>query len=97
MSRLGIGIWIWVIFAGVSAKALSVHGGYLALWRLPFQSWGNFQLFLDLVLALNLALAWMMADAKRRQIPVAPFLVLTVFAGSFGPLSYWLVREWRRD
>ena len=79
-------------FTGVSAWALFEHG-YLALWRLPFQDSGTLQMFCDLAVGMLLVSVWMVRDARKRQVRVAPFLVLTVAAGSLGPLLYLLRLE----
>ena len=51
-------------------------------------------LSVDLVLALAVAMGWMVADARRRGRAWAPFVLLTLCTGSAGPLLYLIVREW---
>ena len=50
---------------------------------------------MDLIIALSLFLIWMVFDAREREISVWPFVLITLTMGSFGPLLYLLVREWR--
>jgi hypothetical protein len=35
----------------------------------------------------------MAADARQRGLPAWPFIAMTVVMGSFGPLTYLVVRE----
>jgi hypothetical protein len=49
----------------------------------------------DLVIVCVLACGWMRRDASARGLPAWPFIVVTLVAGSFGPLLYLIVREWR--
>lgn len=48
--------------------------------------------FVDLVIALVLITVWMRMDAKATGRPFWPFVVVTLFFGSAGPLVYLLVR-----
>jgi len=50
------------------------------------------QILVDLVIALVLATGWLINDATRRGIPAWPFIAMTVFLGSIGPLVYLSVR-----
>nr|RAV90513.1 DUF2834 domain-containing protein [Aerococcus mictus]RAV90891.1 DUF2834 domain-containing protein [Aerococcus tenax] len=69
--------------------------GYLGILAPHFQSWGGAQVFVDLVIACLLACIWMINDARERGLPVWPFIVITLVGGSFGPLLYLALREWR--
>jgi len=69
--------------------------GYFGIFEPHFLSWGGAQVFVDLVIALSLFLIWMVFDAREREISVWPFVLITLTMGSFGPLLYLLVREWR--
>jgi len=46
----------------------------------------------DLVIALGLISVWVVQDARSRGAAFLPYLVLTVLAGSVGPLLYLLLR-----
>jgi uncharacterized membrane protein len=82
-----------LLFVGVSAWALFEHG-YAALWRLPFRDIGTFQIFVDLVVAVSLCLAWLVRDARRRGLSPLPYVVLTLAGGSLGPLAYlWRIER----
>jgi len=81
-------------FTALSAMAL-IDAGYFGIIRPHFQSWGGAQVFADLVILAVLACLWMRADARARGVAAWPFILITVFFGSFGPLMYLLVRAWR--
>jgi len=46
----------------------------------------------DLVIALTMVAVWMARDAAQRGVTVLPYLLLTIFLGSVGPLLYLLRR-----
>jgi hypothetical protein len=52
----------------------------------------SIQVLVDLVIALTLFLLWMFPDARRHGISPVPYVVITVLAGSFGPLLYLFKR-----
>lgn len=65
--------------------------GYLGLFEYQLATSAGWQVLADLVIVCVLAMAWMIADARRSGRTVWPYLLLTVFSGSFGPLLYLLV------
>lgn len=79
-------------FSVLTLAALWQHG-YWGIIAPHFQSFGGAQVFCDLVIALCLAMVWMWRDARAQQRNPWPFLVLTLAAGSFGPLLYLLTRR----
>jgi len=78
---------------GALTYAALADVGYLGILEPHFRSWGAGQVFADLVIALLLANIWIVADGRNRGINPWPFVVLTLVAGSFGPLAYLVVRE----
>ena len=48
--------------------------------------------FIDLVIALTMVGVWMVRDAAQRGATVLPYLLLTLFMGSMGPLIYLIGR-----
>jgi hypothetical protein len=42
--------------------------------------------FIDLLIALTMVALWMVRDAAQRGATVVPYLLLTLFLGSMGPL-----------
>jgi hypothetical protein len=81
-----------VLFGALSAIAVAQHG----VWGIiapHFRSTGPGQVFADLVISLTLAMIWMWHDAKVLGRNAWPWIVLTLAAGSFGPLIYLLTRR----
>lgn len=76
----------------VSILALLEHG-YWGIITHAFATFAGMQVLLDLVIALTLVLIWMWFDAKRNQRKFWPWALLTLTAGSFGPLFYLLCQK----
>lgn len=66
------------------------HDGYWGIFARQLQTWGGAQVLADLAIALCLVLAWLWKDARQTGRNPWPWLVLTLLAGSFGPLLYLL-------
>ncbi|MEP7343382.1 MAG: DUF2834 domain-containing protein [Acidobacteriota bacterium] len=81
-----------ILFGALTAAALWQHG-YWGIFAPHFQSFGGGQVLTDLVIALTLVMVWMWRDAKATGRSVWPWIVLTLAAGSFGPLVYLLTRK----
>lgn len=93
-ARLVVLLVVLVLFGALSGMAL-LDVGYLGIIEPHFQSWGAGQVLADLVILAVLSCFWMHGDAPTRGLSAWPFIVLTLVAGSFGPLTYLLVRELR--
>lgn len=74
-------------FSVLTALALW-HHGYWGILAPHFQSWGAAQVLVDLAIALTLVWVWLWRDARAHGRNPWPWVVLTVVAGSFGPLLY---------
>jgi hypothetical protein len=81
-----------ILFGALSAAALWQHG-FWGIIAPHFQSFGGGQVFADLVIALTLAMVWMWRDAKATGRNPWPWILVTLAAGSFGPLLYLLTRQ----
>ncbi len=46
----------------------------------------------DLLISLGLVATWLIRDARARGVSPLPYLVVTLFTGSIGPLLYLLRR-----
>jgi len=79
-------------FGALSAMAL-MEAGYLGIFMQHFQNYAGMQVLTDLVIVCVLAIIWMVRDAKTSGVNPWPFVVLTLVAGSFGPLFYLVARE----
>ena len=81
-----------ILFGALTMAALWQHG-YWGILAPHFQSFGGAQVFVDLVIALSLFLAWMWRDAKATGRNPWPWVFATLALGSFGPLVYLLTRK----
>jgi hypothetical protein len=81
-------------FSALTLRALEVHG-YFGFFAALLATPAGILAFADLVIALSLAALWMWNDARERELPVWPYLALTLVFGSAGPLAYLLHRELR--
>lgn len=93
-ARLLVLVGTTLSFAVLSAVAVA-DVGYFGIIEPHFRSWGAAQVFVDLVIIAVLAVVWMIGDARGRGMNPWPFVALTLVAGSFGPLTYLIVRERR--
>ena len=89
MTRFAL-IAVLLAFSTLSAKALLDHG-YLGIFAFHFTATAGMQVLTDLVIVCTLAIFWMVADARRSGRNPWPYVVLTLTAGSFGPLFYLLL------
>ena len=95
-TRLLLLLSITVAFGVLSGIAL-VQVGYTGILEPAFNDWGAAQVFWDLVIVCLLAISWMIADARRRDMNPWPFVVVILGAGSFGLLGYLIYREVRGE
>jgi len=87
--QLLVGV-LWLGFAALIALAFT-HDG-TAVFSLPFDSLTNTVGTIDLLIELSLVSIWMYFDARRRGTSAIPFIVMAVFLGSLGPLTYLFLR-----
>lgn len=85
---------VFLGFGALTAKAL-IEVGFSGILLPLLTTIGGQQVLADLSIALILFLLWMAGDSRERRLPFWPFVILTFAAGSFGPLSYLLLREFR--
>jgi hypothetical protein len=84
------------LFGMLTAEAL-LDVGYIGIFTSHLDSWAGMQVLTDLVIACTLIIVWMHQDARARGVNPWPYIVLTLAAGSFGPLVYLLVRSFGTD
>ena len=66
--------------------------GYLGIWQAGVSSVGAWQVLLDLVIMSWIALGFIWRDARGTGRTVWPFALITLAAGSIGPLLYLLLQ-----
>ena len=62
--------------------------GVLAVFEHQMASSGGWLVFVDLAIALLFIMIWMVPDARPTGRNPWPYIVITLIAGSFGPLFY---------
>lgn len=90
---------LWCVlgdFAAFTGYAIYTEGYFafvpLATAFATSSPWGA-QVMIDFLLALAVALGFVVADARRRGVAAWPFVALTLTLGSIGPLVYLIQRE----
>ena len=80
--------WICLVaLLAVTAWAL-MDVGFTGIFSAVMQSSGGWQVFIDLVVALVLVLAWLIKNARETGRNPWPWVVATLFTGSIAPLLY---------
>ncbi|KQW45867.1 MULTISPECIES: DUF2834 domain-containing protein [unclassified Roseateles] len=85
---------LFLVFAAFGAFSLYAMWqiGYFGIWQAAMANVGSWQLLLDFIIMSLLALGYMARDARRTGRKLWPYALITVAAGSFGPLLYLLLR-----
>ena len=97
MSKKQIALWLVLAdFVALTGWAVWTDGyfGFVAA-GIAFASdsvWGA-QIIADFLIALTIALGWIVADARKQGLPYWPYVAMTLTLGSIGPLSYLIHRE----
>ena len=86
-SRRILAIALLVPFALLSVYAVA-QVGYIGIFDYHRHSPAGWQVFADLVVALILVLIWLIPEALRSGRNPWPWVVMTLFLGSIGPLLY---------
>jgi hypothetical protein len=81
---------VWLGFAALTVIMFIRDGS--AVFSMPFDSMTNMVATIDLLIELALVSTWIYFDARRRGTSAIPFIVMTVFLGSLGPLTYLFFR-----
>ncbi len=87
MNRRVFAIILLVPFTLLSVYAV-LEVGYIGIFDYHRHSPAGWQVFSDLVIACLLLLVWIMPDARQKGRNPWPFVLVTLFLGSFGPLLY---------
>lgn len=81
---------VFAVFGAFSLYVI-VQLGYLGLWQAALSHLAGWQVSVDLVIASLLLLGWLWRDARATGRRFWPYALLTLAAGSFGPLLYLLL------
>lgn len=65
--------------------------GYVGIWQAGLANWGAAQVLADLVLMSLVVLFLLHRDAQAQGRTLWPYALVTLAAGSFGPLLYLLL------
>jgi len=87
---------VLVAFSALSAEAVYTYG-FVGVFQAALSNFAGILLMVDLVISLSLVSIWVIGDAQERGISPIPFLLLTLFLGSVGPLAYLIRREWAQS
>ena len=82
---------VTLLFGALSIYAVS-QVGYFGIFDYHLHSPAGWQVIADLVIVCGLGIVWMVLDGKKIGRNPWPFVVITLLAGAFGPLSYLLTR-----
>jgi hypothetical protein len=90
-----LAIALLVPFGLISAYAV-YRVGYIGILAHALDGPAGWQLAADLVVALVLVLAWLIPTARQEGRSPWPWVAVTLFLGSFGPLLYLVTRKGRQ-
>lgn len=82
-----LAVALLVPFTALTVYALA-DVGFIGVFEHQLASSGGWQVWVDLVIAIVLLLTWLIPDARRTGRNPWPFVVISLIAGSFGPLLY---------
>jgi uncharacterized protein DUF2834 len=81
---------IFLVFAAYTLYA-TTQVGLAGIYFGGFANAGTLQVLLDLVIVCTLMSCWMVIDARATGRNPWPYVLITIAAGSFGPLLYLLL------
>jgi hypothetical protein len=84
---------IVLIAFGIQGVYVMSQVGYWGIWINNLNHPAGQQMLADLVIALSMVMVWMWRDAKATGRNVWPWIIVTLAAGSFGPLIYLLTSQ----
>ncbi|QUY42974.1 hypothetical protein HRE53_14480 [Acaryochloris sp. 'Moss Beach'] len=87
-----IALIILMPFTLLSGYAMT-QVGYLGILDYHRYSPAGWQVFTDLGIALVLVLSWLIPEARKSNRNPWPWVLVTVFTGSFGPLLYLITAK----
>jgi hypothetical protein len=88
MNKLVCGLAL-AAFSALTVAAVAEHG-VVGIFEHQLTNLAGLQVLADLAIALLLVLGWLWKDARAHGRNPYPWVLLTLAAGSFGPLIYLL-------
>lgn len=86
-------LWlITLVFGGFSFWVMAKIG-YFGIWQGGFANLGSTQITFDLLVACTLLMGVIVRECRSEGHPWWPWVLLTLTAGSLGPLAYLLWRS----
>ena len=82
---------VLALFLGLTAWVVYQHG-YVGFFELALANSATRLMSVDLIIALSLAVVWMVQDARSRGGNWLPYALVTLFFGAAGPLLYLIRR-----
>ncbi|MBW8846677.1 MAG: DUF2834 domain-containing protein [Burkholderiales bacterium] len=76
---------------GAFTMAAMWQVGYVGIWQAGLANWGAAQVLADLVMMSLVVLFFLQRDAQVHGRKLWPYALITLAAGSFGPLLYLLL------
>ncbi|MEO0369207.1 MAG: hypothetical protein AAF197_10540 [Pseudomonadota bacterium] len=87
MNRQNVSLIVLILFGAFSIWVVT-QVGYIGIFTYHLHSPAGWQVITDLVIACILVLTWMIPEAKASGRNPWPFVIMTLFLGSIGPLAY---------
>lgn len=87
MNRKLLALVILIPFSILTAYTICAVG-YIGIFDYQRHSPAGWQVIADLVIACVLILSWLIPEAKKHGKNPWPWVVITMFLGSIGPLLY---------
>ncbi len=87
-----LSIVLLVPFTALTGYAL-YDIGFMGVFEHQFSNSGGLQVWIDLAIAVTLILFWLVPNAKRTGRNPWPYVIITMIAGSFGPLLYFALAK----
>jgi hypothetical protein len=84
-----------ILAFGAFTTAVIVEYGLSGFADEVKQNIATLQVLIDLSIVATLVLIWMYRDSRTSEVPFLPYAVVTILAGSFGPLLYLWHRTWK--
>jgi hypothetical protein len=90
MPGLKPALWLVTLLFGAYSFWVLMQVGFLGIWQGGLANPGSRQITADLVVSCTLVVGFIARDCRAQGRPWWPWALLTLVAGSLGPLAYLL-------